>query len=108
MGLGRIGALVFVAAVSALLMFLYMRLDQKDVVRCDVHPHITTAGLKALRDNLDRARTAAFNATLADKHDQEAAFKAGEQAAAEEFQYDLRTQVGDEYLRHRRAMDNCF
>jgi hypothetical protein len=108
MGLGRIGGFVFVAVVAALLTFVYMRFDQKDVLRCDIHPRISQAGLKALRDNLDRARTAAYNATLADKHDQEAAFKAGEQAAEESFEYDLRTAVGDEYLRHRRAMDNCF
>jgi hypothetical protein len=108
MGLGRIGGFVFVAVVAALLTFVYMRFDQKDVVRCDIHPHISAAGLGALRHNLDRARKTSYDATLADTHDQEAAFKAGEKAAEDQFIDDLRNAVGDEYLRHRRAMDQCF
>ena len=108
MGLGRIGGFIFVAAVAALLTFVVMRFDQKDVVRCDIHPRVSNAGLHALRDNLDRVRKATYDATLADTHDQEAAFKAGEKAAEDQFIDDLRAAVGDEYLRHRRAMDQCF
>ncbi len=108
MGLGRIGGYIFAAAVAALLTYAYMWFDQKDVVRCDIHPHISQAGLHALRDNLIRARTEAYKATLADTNDQQAAFQAGERAAEESFEYDLRAAVGDEYLRHRRAVDNCF
>ncbi len=108
MGLGRIGALVFVAVASALLTYFYMQLEQRDVQRCDIHPRISQAGLKALRDNLDRVRTATYNATLADTHDQQAAYQAGEKAAEDQFIDDLRNAVGEEYVRHRRALDNCF
>ena len=108
MGMGRIGVLVFVAIASALATYFYIQLEQRDVQRCDIHPHISAAGLKALRNNLDRVRTATYNATLADTKDQESAYKAGEKAAEDQFIDDLRNSVGEEYVRHRRAMDNCF
>ncbi len=108
MGLGRIGALLFVAVASALLTYFYIQLDQRDAQRCDIHPQISAAGLRALRDNIDRVRTTTYNATLADTHDQETAYKASEKAARDEFVDDLRDRVGDEYDRHRHALDKCF
>lgn len=106
MGLNRIGAFFFVALVSALLTYYFTQLEGGD--RCDVRPKLTAAGIRAIRNNADRARSAAYNAVFADKHDRDAANRAGEQAGMESFVYDLRDAVGAEYFRHRRAMDNCF
>ena len=108
MGVGRIGVLVFVAAISALLTFVVLRLDQRDVVRCDIHPRLTPAELRTLRANVDRARAAGQNTVLADTRDQQAAFKAAEQSARDEFTFDLRNALGAEYERHRQALDGCF
>jgi hypothetical protein len=106
MGLNRIGAFVFVALVSALLT--YYVTDLEGGPRCDIHPHVSAKGLAALRDNAERARNAEYTAVFAEKHDKDAANRAAEQAGMDSFVNDLRDAVGDEYLRHRHHMDNCF
>jgi hypothetical protein len=106
MGLNRVGAFVFVALVSALLTWYLTQLGGGG--RCDIHPQVSQSGLSAIRNNAERARTTAYNAIFAEKHDKDAANLAAEQAGLESFVYDLREAVGAEYFRHRRAMDNCY
>ena len=108
MGLGRIGGYVFVALASILLTFYWVRVTNGDTVRCDIHPKISTQGLAALKNNLERARAAAHSAVLADKHDEQAAYRAEEQSAEDEFVHDLHEQLAAEYRRHRQALDGCF
>jgi hypothetical protein len=71
---------------------------------------VTLSGktLAAVKNNLERARGAAHDATMNDKHDQQAAYQAEEVSAEQEFIYDLRDAVGAEYTRHRRALDGCY
>jgi hypothetical protein len=45
---------------------------------------------------------------MTDKKDQQAAYQAEEQAAEQEFIYDLRDELAAEYRRHRRALDGCY
>jgi hypothetical protein len=108
MGLDKIGAFVAVAVIAALVTFFVMRPSGGDGGRCDIHPHLSDRGLAAMKANLDRARTAAYNAAIADKKDRDVANKAGEDAAADNFVYNLRDALTAEYLRHRRALDGCF
>ncbi len=106
MGLNRVGAFVFVALVSGLLTYYVTQLGGGS--RCDIRPQVSKTGMAAIRNNAERARTAAYNAVLAEKHDRDAANRAAEQAGLESFVYDLREAVGAEYQRHRRAMDSCY
>ena len=108
MGLGRIGGYIFVALVSAFLTFYVVRVTNGDAVRCDIHPQTTAKSRAALKNNLERARAAAHDATMADKKDQQAAYQAEEQAAEQEFIYDLRDELAAEYRRHRQALDGCY
>jgi hypothetical protein len=108
MGLGRIGGYIFVALAAAILTFFVLRFGNGDVERCDVHPKLTAEGLAALKANLVRARSAAHDATMADKHDPQAAYQAEEQSAEQQFVYDLRNALAAEYHRHRQALDGCF
>jgi hypothetical protein len=108
MGLGRVGGYIFAALAAALLTFFVMRFTSGDTERCDIHPKLTAKGLAALQANLVRARSAAHDATMADKHDPQAAYQAEEQSAEQQFVYDLRTALADEYHRHRQALDSCF
>lgn len=106
MGLNRIGALIFVALVSALLTYFVTQLNGGG--RCDVRPEVSGAGLTAIHNNAERARTSAFAAVFAEKHDKDAANRAAEEAGMESFVYDLKDAIGAEYYRHRRALDGCF
>jgi hypothetical protein len=108
MGLGRIGGYIFAALAAAVLTFFWLRVGNGDVDRCDIHPKLTVQGLGALKANLERARSAAHDATMADKHDQQAAYQAEEQSAEQQFVFDLRNAVAAEYHRHRQALDGCF
>jgi ABC-type dipeptide/oligopeptide/nickel transport system permease component len=108
MGLGRIGGYIFVALVAALLTFYAVRITNGDSARCEVRVTLTPKTLAAIKNNLERARGAAHEATMNDKHDQQAAYQAEEVSAEQEFIYDLRDPVGAEYTRHRRALDGCF
>jgi hypothetical protein len=108
MGLGRIGGYIFVALAAAVLTFSWLRFGNGDVERCDIHPRLTAEGLAALKANLIRARSAAHDATMADKHDQQAAYQAEEQSAEQQFVFDLRNALAAEYHRHRQALDGCF
>ncbi len=108
MGLGRIGGYIFVALVSAFLTFYVVRVTNGDAVRCDIHPETTAKSRAALKNNLERARAAAHDATMTDKKDQQAAYQAEEQAAEQEFIYALRDELAAEYRRHRRALDGCY
>ncbi len=108
MGVGRIGGSIFMALVSALLTFFFLRVQFGETDRCAVRPQLTSKGLEALKANLERARSAAHNATMADKHDQQAAYQAEEQSAEQQFIYDLHDALAEEYRRHRRALDGCF
>lgn len=108
MGLGRIGGYIFVALVAALLTFYYLRVTNGDTTRCEVRVTLPAQTLSAVRNNLERARAAAHDATMTDKHDPQAAYRAEEQSAEQEFIYDLRDAVGAEYRRHRRALDGCY
>ena len=108
MGLGRVGGYIFTALAAVLLTYFVLRFFNGDVARCDVHPQLTAKGLSALRANMERARSAAHDATMADKHDPQAAYQAEEQSAEQQFVYDLRDALAEEYRRHRRALDGCF
>jgi hypothetical protein len=108
MGLGRVGGYIFVALVTALLTFYVVRVTNGDAARCDVHPSLTSSNRAAIKANLERARAAAHEATMNDKHDQQAAYQAEEASAEQEFIYDLRDTIGAEYRRHRRALDGCY
>ena len=108
MGLGRIGGYIFVALVAVLLTFYYIKITNGDATRCEVRITLTPQALSAMKNNLDRARAAAHDAAMLDKKDQQAAYQAEESSAEQEFIYDLRDQLGAEYRRHRRALDNCF
>jgi hypothetical protein len=106
MGLNRIGALVFVALISALLTYFATQLNGGG--RCDIRPDVSQSGLNAIHNNAERARTTAFTTVFAEKHDKDAANRAAEEAGMESFIYDLKDAVGAEYYRHRRALDGCF
>ena len=108
MGLGRIGGYVFIALVAALLTFYYVRVTNGDTARCEVRIDLPSKTLFAIKSNLERARAAAHDAAITDKHDQQAAYQAEESSAQQEFIYDLRDALGAEYTRHRRALDGCF
>ncbi|MDB5395064.1 MAG: hypothetical protein JWM91_2570 [Rhodospirillales bacterium] len=108
MGLGRVGGYIFVALVAALLTFYVVRVTNGDIARCDVHPRLTSQNLAAIKNNLERARAAAHEATMNDKHDPQAAYQAEEQSAEQQFVYDLHDALAAEYRRHRRALDGCF
>jgi hypothetical protein len=108
MGLGRVAGYIFTAAAAVLLTLFVVWFSGGDVDRCDVHPKLTAQGLAALKANLERARSAAHDATMADKHDQQAAYQAEEQSAEQQFVFDLRNAVAAEYHRHRQALDGCF
>jgi len=108
MGLGRVGGYIFVALVTALLTFYVLRVTNGDAVRCDVHPRLSSQALAAIKNNLERARAAAHDATMRDKRDPQAAYQAEEQSAEQQFVYDLHDALAAEYRRHRRALDGCF
>jgi hypothetical protein len=108
MGLGRIGGYVFVALAAILLTFYYIKITNGDTTRCEVRIALEPKALSALKNNLERARGAAHEATMVDKKDPQAAYQAEEVSAEQEFIYDLRDQLGAEYRRHRRLLDNCF
>jgi hypothetical protein len=108
MGLGRVGGYIFVALVAAFLTFYVVRVTNGDAVRCDVHPSLTASARAAIKNNLERARAAAHEAVMNDKHDQQAAYQAEEQSAEQQFVYDLHDALAAEYRRHRRALDGCF
>ena len=108
MGLGRIGGYVFVALAAALLTFYWIRVTNGDTERCEVRLQLTPHMLSALKNNLERVRSAAHEATITDKHDQQAAYQAEEQSAEDEFIHDLHDQLAAEYHRHRQALDGCF
>jgi len=108
MGLGRIGGYIFVALAAIVLTFYYIKITNGDATRCEVRITLEPKQLTALKRNLERARAAAHDATLLDKKDQQAAYQAEEASAEQEFIYDLRDQLGAEYRRHRRALDNCY
>ncbi len=108
MGLGRIAGYFFAAAAAALLTLFVVWFTGGDVERCDVHPKLTAQGLAALKANLIRARSAAHDATMADKHDPQAAYQAEEQSAEQQFVFDMRGPLAAEYHRHRQALDSCF
>jgi len=108
MGLGRIGGYVFVALAAVLLTFYYIKVTNGDATRCEVRITLEPKSLAAIKNNLDRARSAAHEASMVDKKDPQAAYQAEESSAEQEFVYDLRDQLAAEYRRHRRALDNCF
>jgi hypothetical protein len=108
MGLGRIGGYIFTALVAVLLTFYYVRVTNGDSARCEVRVMLPAKTLAAIKNNLERARAAAHDATMLDKHDPQAAYQAEEVSAQQEFIYDLREAVGAEYTRHRQALDGCF
>ncbi len=105
---GRIVGYALVGVVAAALTFFVMKSSGSSQGRCDVHPHISSAGLAALSRDVDRARSTAYNAAMADKKGRDAANLAGEAAAQENFILSLRDALAEEYLRHRHALDGCF
>ena len=88
--------------------FYVVRVTNGDAVRCDVHPSLSAQARAAIKNNLERARAAAHEATMNDKHDQQAAYQAEEQSAEQQFVYDLHDALAAEYRRHRRALDGCY
>ena len=108
MGLGRIGGYIFVALAAIVLTFYYIKITNGDASRCEVRVTLTPQSLAAIKNNLERARSAAHDASILDKHDPQAAYQAEESSAEQEFVFDLKDQLGAEYRRHRRALDGCF
>ncbi len=108
MGLGRIGGYIFVALVAVVLTFYYVKITNGDATRCEVRVTLTPNSLAAVKANLERARAAAHDAAMIDKHDPQAAYQAEEASAEQEFSFDLRDAIGAEYRRHRRALDVCY
>jgi hypothetical protein len=108
MGLGRIGGYIFVALAAIVLTFYYIKITNGDTSRCEVRVTLTPQGLAAIKANTERARAAAHDAAMVDKHDPQAAYQAEESSAEQAFVFDLKDAVGAEYHRHRQALDGCF
>jgi len=108
MGLGRIGGYIFVALAAIVLTFYYIKITNGDATRCEVRITLTPKSLAAIKNNLDRVRSAAQDAAMTDKHDPQAAYQAEESSAEQEFVFDLKDQIGAEYRRHRQALDGCY
>jgi hypothetical protein len=108
MGLGRIGGYIFVALAAVLLTFYYVKITNGDASRCEVRVTLAPNSLAALKANLERARGAAHDAAMIDKHDPQAAYQAEESSAEQAFVFDLKDAIGAEYRRHRRALDGCY
>ncbi len=106
---GRITAFVLVALVTAVVTyFVTVSLTREEAGVCDVHPHLRSVDLRMTKANMDRARRIAHDAAISDGKDGDAANLAGEDAAFDSFVFSLRGPLGDEYQRHRRALDGCF
>ena len=107
--MSRTGTYVAIALITALVTyFVTQMLGESGGGQCAIRPQVSSKGMAALRSNAERARGAAYNAVLAEKHDRDAANRAAEDAGMESFVYDLKDAVGAEYMRHRRAMDSCY
>ena len=111
MELSRIGSFVAVAVVAALIGAFVARSWGNQAAaggKCDIHIKLTDHELQAIKTNLARVRTEAFASAGADGGNRDAANKAAEDSAFDTFVYNLRGPLGNEYARHRAAMDGCF
>ena len=110
MELNRIGSFVAVAVVAALIGAFVARSwgEQAAGGKCDIHISLTDRELQAIKTNLARIRAQAFEGAGAEGGNRDAANKAAEDSAFDTFVYNLRGPLGNEYARHRTAMDGCF
>jgi hypothetical protein len=108
--MNQVTTLILVAVISILgTAFVVMLVDAKGGGGpCDIHPQLTDAQMSAMRANVDRARTQAFNTLTAGGKDKDAANSGGDDAAFDMLVHDLRGALSEEYLRHRRSLDGCF
>jgi hypothetical protein len=110
MEFNRIGSLLAVAIVSALIgAFVVHSFGQTPGGgTCDIHPRLSDRELSAVKTNLDRARSHAFDVAVAEGQGRDAANKAAEDVAFDTFVHNLRGALSAEYARHREALDGCF
>ena len=109
MELNRIGSFLAVAIVAALIGgFAARSVGGSAAPACDVHPSLTEHELQAIKTNLARVRSQAFDAASSEGQGRDAANKAAEDIAFDSFVHNLRGPLEVEYARHRAAMDGCF
>jgi len=110
MEFNRVGSFLAVAIVSALIgAFVGRSLNHaSDGGTCDVHPRLNSRELSAIKTNLERARSHAFDLAVSEGQGRDAANKAAEDVAFDTFVHNLRGALSAEYARHREALDGCF
>lgn len=109
MELNRVGSFLAVAVVAGLIgAFVARSWDGPGGGKCDIHLSLSDRELQAIKTNLARARAQAFDATAAEGQGRDDANKAAEDLAFDTFVHNLRVPLGNEYARHRTAMDGCF
>jgi hypothetical protein len=110
MELNRVGSLLAVAIVAGLIgAFIARSLGQPaGDGACDIHPRLSERELSAIKTNLARVRSQAFDAASAEGQGRDAANKAAEDIAFDTFIHNLRGALSVEYARHRQALDGCF
>ena len=109
MEFSRIGTFLGIAIVAVVLGFFIGRgSGQSSAGACDIHPRLTDQQLTAIRTNLERVRTHAFEAAQAEGQGRDGANKAAEDVAFDTFVHNLRGALSAEYARHREALDGCL
>jgi hypothetical protein len=109
MELNRIGSYLAVAIVAGLIgYFAAKSTGEQTGGKCDIHLSLSDRELQAIKTNLARARAQAFDAAIADGQNRDGANRAAEDAAFDTFVHNLRSPLGNEYARHRTALDGCF
>jgi hypothetical protein len=110
MELNRIGSLLAVAIVAGLIgAFAARSLGQPAGGGvCDIHPRLSERELAAIKINLARVRSQAFDAASTEGQGRDAANRAAEDIAFDTFVHNLRGPLNAEYTRHRDALDGCF
>src|SRR5450755_4474546 len=90
-GMNRITTLIVVVLIAVIVTgFVVRTMDEKGAGLCDVHPQLSNSQMSAMRANIDRARSQAYDAAISDRHDKDAANKAGDEAGFDTFVHDLR------------------
>jgi len=110
MELSRVGVILAVAIVAGLIGAFIGRSwgGAEGGGKCDLHLSLTDRELQAIRTNLARARAQGFESASAEGQNRDGANKAAEELAFDTFVHNLRDRIGEEYARHRTAMDGCF
>jgi len=110
MEFNRVGSFLAVAIVAALIGAFAARYwgGSEGGGKCDVRLSLSDSQLQAIRTNLARARSQAFDQAAAEGQGRDAANKAAEDLAFDTFVHNLRGPIEKEYARHRTALDGCF